>query len=54
MKHFEQNIFQYNVNSPDLVIGSYNYINPKLTVNRGCGLKLFIDTLRKAYKTMLL
>jgi len=51
MKHFEQNIFQYNVNSPDLVIGSYNYINPKLTVNRGCGLKLFIDTLRKVNKT---
>lgn len=51
MKQFQESIFNFNVSSPDLVIGSYNYKNPKFTIDRGCGLKLFIDTLKKVNKT---
>ena len=74
MNEFDKNIFKYFTNSDDLVIGSYSYKNPKLTIisrrtvlnkgrvkrgetpiplekKRGCGLKLFIDSLRKVNKT---
>lgn len=51
MKEFKENLYGYNTASSDLVIGSYSYKNPKLTLQKGCGLKLFIDTLRKVNKT---